>query len=508
MREKIAMKSSLIGVCSQMLTLVLGFISTRVFLEYLGVELRGINGLISNCLSMLQLAELGIGTAVTYALYQPLVEKNIIQIKALMDLYKKIYRYLGSAIFIIGVIFSCFLGFFIQGSSYSDNYIQFIFYLQLFSTTGSYFFAYRRNLLYADQKQYIITSIDLICNTVSSICKIFVVIYWQSYVGFLVIQIIQTFAANLLIYKWYEREYEFLATVKNVKYEKIAELIKNVKNIFIGHVGSFIYCSTDNLIISKFVGISAVGYMANYYQISVVLRSFSISITAPIQPMIGNFIREIRDEKKRIEFFFSYTFIRYCIALIMVSGLCVMLNPLIELWLGQSYVLSRWIPILLSVDLFFTVFPGATCDYITVLGLFKNDRDMSLIGMFINLFLSLILVNYYNVEGVLMGTICSQLYYFVARTYIVFYKYFKYGLLKYIKRVIQYCIVAIINVTVLYYISYNVLSNGISILNFILMCVCCIVISLISIIMFFFYTYEFKFLIGFLKRQLIDKLNR
>lgn len=500
MRQKLALKSSFIGVLAKLITTVLGMVCTRFFVHQLGVEIRGIDGLLANCLSMLQLSDLGIGTAIIYALYQPIVEKNEKEINALMCLYRRIFHGIGIAILILGIFMSFFLHFFIKETTFSWNYILLLFYLQLISVVISYSIgAYKRNLLYADQKQYFSTIIDTVSYIVGSILKIVALVCFHSYVIYLMIQIAQTVISNVVVSIICNRIYPYLKLNSADKYDKIPQLINNVKNIIIGRVGGFVYSSTDNLILAHFLGVVQVGYMANYYSLVNSLKALTSSITEPIQPMIGNFIREEKSPEKAYDLFFNYTFVRYCIANIVTVGIIVMINPLITIWLGEQYTLKIVIPILMVCDMFIGIVHGPTGEFITVLGLFKNDRNMSLIAMSINLVSSIWLVYEYGAIGVLLGTVLAQMYYWIARAYIVFTKYFGQGALQYIRCVIAYIGVEILDCMILFWIR-DLFFRKMTFFLFVIMCMICVSTSIISIVVFWGRTKEFCFMLQILSK--------
>lgn len=499
MREKVAIKSSVIGLTTQVLTMILSMACTRVFVHELGLEIVGINGLLSNCLNMLQLAEMGIGTAIIYELYQPLVDNKITEIQILMYLYKKIYFFIGAVILILGIGMSFFLDFFITDATYAMSYIRIIFYIQLLASVSSYIFAYKRNLLYADQKQYINIIIDTTFNILVTIIKIAVLLVWKSYVLYLILQIIQILLSNIIISIWCDRHYPYLKEKTNDKYEKMPQLISNVKDLMIGKIGGFVYGSTDNLVISKFVGIAAVGYMSNYYQVSTVLKTLSASITQPIQPMIGNYIREYNDEKKSYELFLAYTFIRYCIANIITVGFATMCNPFISLWLGDEYILHFSIPLLIAFDTFVSVLHGPMVEFIAVLGLFKNDRNFSIIGMLINLIASILLTKWFGIAGVLMGTAIAQIYYWCARGKVVFDIYFRRSSLLYWVKSTMYILVTIIDIVILHLIQKYFIEK-ITPLNFAVMCIVSVLVTAASSLICFAKTDEFLYVIAMIKR--------
>lgn len=508
MRQKLAIKSSAIGLCAKLLAMTLSIISTRLFIEYLGIEIKGVSGLIANILSLLQLAEMGIGTAIIYALYQPIVEKNKEEIKSLMAFYKKAYNCIGILIFFVGCGVALFLKFVVGETTYSWIYIYIIYFIQLITSVSTYLIgAYRRNLLYADQKQYIIAIIDSATNTVFTIVRMFIIVYMQSYIVYLIIQLLQTVISNLVAYVATDKYFPYLREKDVRPYDKMPELVSNVKNVIIGKVGGVVYNSTDNIIISKFVGVVAVGYMTNYYTVKTMLKTIVTSVTEPVRPMIGNFIREYKDVNKSYQLFLSYTFVRYFIANIVTVGILVMCNPFIDLWLGEGYTLSLVIPTLIAIDMFIDIVHGPTWEFINVLGLFKNDRNMSYGGAIINLVTSIILVTFMGIAGVLLGTVLAQCYYWVARTRIVFKQYFKEGTGIYIRRIIAYILVTCFDIVIMLFLRYKLMPIT-NIGMFVVLCMISVVISSVSVWAIWGRTDEFTLMVNMVKEILIRKKCR
>ena len=491
MRKKTAVKNSIIGLTSKIVTMILSLVSMKIFMQELGVEVRGLNGLFSNCLSFLQLTELGIGSAIIYALYKPLVENNTKEVQILMSLYKKIYGYIGIIVIGLGIIMSFFIDFFVTDTQYSKDYLLLIFFIQLLSAASTYFLAYKRNLIYADQKMYVNTFMDMICYIAGTIIRIIVMLTLKSYVVYLLVQVAQTIISNLLINYWCDKQYPYLKEKITESYDKIEDLKRNVKNLFVGKISGLVYSSTDNLIISKCVGILQVGYMAGYYEIINILKMLSSSITEPIQPIMGNMVQEERDVDRVSDVFLTFTFIRYCIANIITVGVVIMMNPLIQIWLGEDFVLARSISVLLAMDTFIGIVHGPTGEMISILGLFHKDKKISIGGMLINLVFSIALVFKLGVEGVLIGTVLAQVFYWCAKAFVVFQDYFKgYGK-KYILRILQYIIIWILDIMILSLIQSKFVTN-VNIVTFIMMGCICVIVSGLSVVVCFYRTAEFK----------------
>lgn len=499
MRQKIAIKSSAVGLSAKVLMMFLSIISTRLFMEYLGVEIRGISSIIANILSLLQLAEMGIGTAIIYGLYQPIVDNNKEEIKSLMAFYKKAYICIGWLVFFLGSVASLFLKFFVEETSYTWSYVYLIYFIQLLASASTYWIgAYKRNLLYADQKQYIITIIDMIINTVFVLVRMWVIVYLQSYLLYLLLQLAQNVVANLFVGVAANKYFPYLKEKNVEKYEKLPELITNVKNVVISKIGGIVYNSTDNLIISKFEGVIVVGYLTNYYTIKNMFKMIASSITEPIRPMIGNYIRVYNDVERSYNLFLSYTFIRFFLANIMTVGIITMMNPFVDIWLGTEYTMTIAIPVLMAIDMFISIVHGPTGEFIDVLGLFKHDRNMSIIATSINLITSIALVLAMGAPGVLLGTVIAQCYYWVARAHIVFSQYFKQGRLQYIIQVIAFCIVTTVDVFLMLFIREQLMPQT-TLGKFVLLCFICLAVSFGSICLIWCRSKEFHFMLNMLQ---------
>ncbi|MFP7479729.1 lipopolysaccharide biosynthesis protein, partial [Terribacillus saccharophilus] len=156
MRIKSSIKNLSYAVVGQTIGILISFISRLVFIQILGTEYLGINGLFTTILSILSLVELGLGPAMTYSLYDPLSKKNTETVKSLMVFYKKAYIFVGSAILILGVVFLPFLDFFV-GNEHSISNIHLVFMLFVVNSAVSYFYSYKRSLIISDQKRYIAT---------------------------------------------------------------------------------------------------------------------------------------------------------------------------------------------------------------------------------------------------------------------------------------------------------------------------------------------------------------
>ncbi len=420
-RKVAAMKNSMIGLLGQILSLVLQIISRKVFIVFIGEEILGLNSTFSKILSTLSLAELGVQNAIAFSLYRPLAEKKEQEISEIVNVFKVVYRAIGIFFVVASFALLPFLGFFLKGIELTTD-IYLFFLLQAFASSCTYFLAYKRTVLYADQKEYVYKIIDVIMNFIFKLAQIYVIVAWHNYYAYIILQVIQAYGSNIIVHFICKKHYPYLKKEKfNKNYAKT--IFSHVKEIFAGRIAGYIYSSTDTLIISKVIGTATVTFVGNYTTVTDNIRYLINSMMVPLTPIIGNFVTENEDieyQKNRLNI---YTHLRYLISLILLVPTVVLIDDFIVMWMEEErFVLSGIIKFLLVLDIYFALFYGACNDFIMAKGLFQKYKIVTIIGCVINLGLSLVLVHTWGIEGILFGTVCGQFYYFIGYSYIA-YKY-------------------------------------------------------------------------------------
>ena len=305
MRIKSSIKNSIYGILSMVILSVLGFVSTKVLVSTLGIEYNGLNGVFTNIITILSITELGLGGAITYNLYKPIVDKNYSKIASIMHFYKIAYRIIGITIMTLSLIVCTFVPIFLKDTTFDNNYIRFIFLLFAINTSFSYFFSYNRNLFYAYQENYYVVIIDFIFKTIRILAQIFVLYVTKNYVLFLVINIFFTLLANFIIHIIANKKYDKVFDIKiKGNYDKniSKEIFSSVKSLSIVQLLSTSINFTDNLIISSFVSIISSGLYANYSLLFSQITKIITTIFNSIGASIGNLFAENDTNKKQFVF--------------------------------------------------------------------------------------------------------------------------------------------------------------------------------------------------------------
>lgn len=459
-RTKSAIKNLSFALVGQVLGLIISFIARIIFIKFLNSEYLGLNGLFSNILSMLSLAELGVGTAITYSLYKPLAEKDNDKCAMLMQLYKKIYTFIGLLIFILGVLITPLLPYLIVDMP-DIKEIYLVYVLFVTNTSISYFFSYKRNLIIADQHRYIATLYRYSFYCLYNVCQIVYLVLFRDYIGFLVIQILSTFFENVFISIKADKMYPFLKDSKKHKLDKKTkkEIIKNTKAMMMHKIGGVVVNSTDNLLISKMIGLVTVGIYSNYLLITTALNTVLGQVYNSLTASVGNMVVTNSKEKhfivyKKIEFltYWIYSFASVC--------LICLFNPFITVWIGKEFLFSFEIVLVLTLNFYITGMRKTNLTFREASGLFEKDKWKPIAESIINLVSSILLALKFGVIGVFLGTLISSVTTCLWVEPYVIYKYdfkrpFKEYIFTYIKRFLLFIFMAGITYTICYFISFT-----------------------------------------------------
>lgn len=209
-RKQKALKNIIIAFFSNILIYLLSLFTSKIIKEKLGLDILGLNGVLTNIISILSLTELGVGAAITFALYEPLASQNIELIKSIMAFYKRTYRIIALLVAVIGLLLLPVIPLFIKGSLFSKKYLFIVYLLFLMNSVLSYLLIYKRTLIVADQRNYIVTTVTLFYTYALKIFQLVAVFFTSNYILFLLIQIICTLIYNLIISFICDKLYPFL----------------------------------------------------------------------------------------------------------------------------------------------------------------------------------------------------------------------------------------------------------------------------------------------------------
>lgn len=406
-------RSSLInistGLIGQMLTLLVSFGVRTVFIYELGATYLGLSGLFGNILSLLSFTELGFGQAIIFALYKPIAQGNEEKIGALMALFRKVYQWMFLIVAILGLSITPFLEFFVK-TPVDIPYFHLIYILYVLSSAASYLFAYKKSLLFACQKSYVSTITSYWFVIGGAIFQILVLVLWQNFILYLCVQIVTTIVQDITIAHKTSKLFPYLRKYKKAKLhiDEIKSIKRNVKALIIYKIGTLSLNSTDNIIISKLVGLNQVGFYSNYWLIASSVSGFLSTIFGNITASIGNLNATETDEVKKQMFYRinMATFLFYGISSIC---LCTCMTPFILLWVGEEYVLSPATTFIIAFNQYIGGMLYSSYNYRQTMGLFIQGKMRPIISAVLNIIISIVLAIYWGLPGVLWGTALTRL---------------------------------------------------------------------------------------------------
>lgn len=507
MRTNYSIKNSITSVISNIVSYVFLFIGQSVFIKTLGIEYTGLNGLFSNILTILNLFELGIGSAITYNLYKCVAKNDKEKIKSLMLFYKKTYDLVAFIIFVIGIILIPFLKFIINDINLNIN-IYIVYLLFLLNTVVTYFISYKRTLLFSNQRNYIINIIHISYIIILNVLQIIILFITSNYYLYLIVKIICIVFENLVISIKTNKNYPYILekNVKKIDVDTKNDIINRVKALFVHKLSGAVTNGTDNILISIFFGLKYVGLYTNYYYIisaiKFIFRDFLYSTTASV----GNLLVEKNYDKNYITYK-KIIFLNFWIAVFTSICLFLLIEPFITIWIGSKYILEFIILVSLILNYFQTMMRSTYIVFKDSAGIWVEDKYIPVIQIVLNIVFSIVFLKIFGLAGVFMGTIASSLILWLySYPKFVYKKLFNRSYKDYFKGLLKSIFIFLMILIITYIIS-NLFVIKSSIIKLIVNGLICIIIPNLILYLLFRKTDEFRYYINLIKNILRRKKN-
>ncbi|WP_307993499.1 sugar translocase [uncultured Intestinibacter sp.] len=492
----------LTGLGGYVINAVLGFVCRIVFIRCLTAEYLGISGLFTNILTMLSLAELGIGNAIVFALYKPLATNDESKIASLMRFYAKAYRIIGIVVAIFGLCMIPFLGVVIKDPPHIKENLYIIYLIYLFNTSSSYFFSYKSSLIMADQQNYIVTGLNYIITILQSIIQMIYLFATKEYMGYLIIQTIGTFSFNFIISHIADKKYLYIKgkNINPLTKGESKELTGNIKALTIWKLSGLLVNNTDNIIITYFNGLATVGLVSNYTLLSTTLNTLLNQIFNGIGASVGNY-NAIESKEKKLDMFNFINSTNFWLFGWATIGIVVLSSDIVGICFGMDYILPFNIPCIIALNFYMIGMQSAVWTYKNAMGLFIQGRYLLIVTAILNLVLSIILGDMLGLFGILLATTISRL---LTNTWYDPYAVYKYGLKEnpkqYFKKYISLFLLMIITLLGTLFLCSFINSTGI--LKVIIKTIICIVFPNTVFLMYFYRKKEFSYFKDVIKRMI------
>ena len=453
-RTEKSLRNFIFAVASQVITVALSFITRTCLIYCLGIEAVSINGLFTEVITALSLAELGVGSAIVYNLYKPLAEGDHQKVSQLMNLFRKAYRIIALATLVIGISLTPWLQFFIRDLSYDISYIRVIYLMFVFQSVVSYLFSYKLALLEADQNSYIVTKISTIFRIIGTILILIILVTTKKYIFFLGANILLVILTNAYASHVVDKKYPYINKNERLPKEERTQIFGNIRNIFVKQFAGRVVDSTDNILISTLVSTLLVGYYSNYLVVIGVFKQLADKMMAAATASMGNLYVTERTENK-IETLNRLTFIFYVFASVASVGTFACVQPFIKLWLGDNYLLDYSVVTILCLLLVteITYQPLSTAMHLS--GFFEIGRNISFVSAVMNLAVSIVLGMKIGLIGIFIGTMCTYTIEIIAKVHYLFKLYFKENSIQYVSFWIRMFFVYFVEIIIIYFINLH-----------------------------------------------------
>ncbi len=406
-RASVAMKNSFVQMAVKIYQLIMPFLIRTVLLYYLGAEYTGLDGLFISVLQVLNLAELGVGSAMTYSMYRPIKENDEAEICRLLNLYRTYYRIIGAVIGIAGICLIPFLPLLIKSDIPADLNLTVVYLMNLAVTVLTYWmFSYKNSLFQACQRLDVAGYINLGAYTVKYLLQIISIMIFRSYYVYLISNIIAQILTNILIEVYSVKYFPQYLPEGHVSQAERKEVNGRIRDLFTAKVGTVIVNSTDSIVISSFMGLIPLAIYQNYYLILSSVVGVLSAMYAALIPSIGQSF--IEDNKKKN--FHDLQRLTFC--MVWIISLCTALfgclyQPFIELWAGKKYLLHYSAVAFFCLYFYIQEINHILNTFKDASGLWHTDRFRPLITALSNLLISVLLVGRFGIYGVLAGTILA-----------------------------------------------------------------------------------------------------
>lgn len=502
-RVKYAAKNIAMGYISSLATAILNFILRTIFIYKLGDTLNGVNGLYTEVLSMLSLAELGVGTAMNYSLYGPVARGEIEKVKSYMALYKKAYTVIAFVIAGIGLGLAPFLPYIIKDPGVLTVRELTLYYLIfLFNTVSTYFVSYKYSLANAEQKNYIQTNINMVSKIITILLQIVVLLIFENFLLYLLTAAFVELAQKIFASFYLNKLYPYLRDKKIEKLEKeeTAEVINKTKALMLHKIGDTARLQTDSLIITSFINVTTTSFVTNY---NIVISTVSNFVNIIFNSVISSFGNLVATESKerQYETFRVYRFFAIWVYGFFAIGFYTLLTPLVQLWIGAERILPAIVINCILIDYFFKGERIVLSNFKTAAGVFEQDKYLAMIQGIVNLIVSVVLVRKIGLVGVYVGTIVSGLIANITKPIIIYKACFDRNAKEYFLDSLKYLPVVAMIAAICYPIHSYVMAE-VTILRFLLGGILVTIIFQCVFLLCFFKSKEMQYLWNILRNKL------
>lgn len=408
-RTKNATRNIVFGTILKAYQIVVPFLMRTAMIYLMGVQYLGLNSLFTSVLQVLNLAELGVGSAMVYSMYKPIAEDDNTTICALMKLYRTYYRVIGLVISVVGCVLTPFILKLISGEVPAGINIYVLYLLNLGATVLSYWlFAYKNSILQAHQRTDVVSKVTLITNTIQYGLQLLVLWAFHNYYLYVVVMLATQALTNIVTALYADKIYPQFKPRGSVDKIQVQKINQRIRDLFTSKIGGIIYDSADTIVISAFLGLTVLAVYQNYFYILNAITGLIAVVFSACTAGIGNSI-VMESKEKNYQDLSKFTFIITWLAGFCSVCLLCIYQPFMQLWVGKDLMLSISAVVCFVIYFFVRQFNALFNLYKDASGMWHEDRLRPLAAAITNLVLNLILVQFIGIYGILLSTVLAIL---------------------------------------------------------------------------------------------------
>ena len=500
-----AIRNIVFGVLYKAESIILPFFIRTAMIYIMGSQYVGLGSLFTSILSFLSLAELGIGHALVFSMYAPIAKDDDVTLCALLNLYRKIYRCIGTVILVVGLALMPFLKYLISDGYPADINIYILYSIYLSNIVISYLmFGYKQSLLVAFQRSDIISKRTMIIQVIQNVVQFSVLLLTRNYYLYIIFLPVFTAVTNIFNLIIVNKMYPQYKCRGNISKELKRSIVKKVTALIGTKANAIVMHAADNIVISAFLGLTMVGIYGNYYYIMNSIVGIMTIIYTSLTAGLGNSL-ETDDVGKNYNDFNILSFLNFWLVTFCSVCLLCLYQPFMDLWVGKELMFGFDVVVLLTVYFFVYQIRRIVLTYKDAGGVWWEDRFRPYVMMFFNLTFNIILVQVIGIQGVILSTIISMLISLPWENYTVFKFIFKKSSLEYYLQFLKYVISAIAISAMTYFACYWIPYGWIGLF---IRAGICVVLPNILLFLIFFKSNEFRQSMKIVKDRLKGKLGR
>lgn len=464
-RKKNATRNIIFGTCLKLYQIVVPFLMRTIMIYFMGVQYLGLNSLFTSVLQVLNLAELGVGSAMVYSMYKPVAEHDNNTICALMGLYRKYYRIIGMVVLAAGCVIIPFVPHLIKSDVPEGINIYVLYVMNLLATVFTYWlYAYKNSILQAYQRNDIVSKVTIITDTIKYILQIFTIVFLKNYYMYVLVLILLQIASNIITAAVVTRMYPEYGCKGSLPKEEVAQINSRIRDLFTSKIGAVIVNSADTVVISAFLGLTVLAIYQNYFFIISSVIAFIAVVFNSCTAGIGNSII-VETKEKNYNDFKKFTFLIAWIAGFCTVCIVCLMQPFMNIWMNGNEKLMLGMSEVVCFCIYFFVYEiqQLLLTYKDAAGMWHEDKYRPLVTALTNLALNIIMVQFFGLYGVLLSTVISII--FIGMPWLfynLFTVLFKRNAAKYVIRVVYYTVITIVISIITYSVCSLVPFTGIA----------------------------------------------